>query len=280
MKNLIMTHTLAVSAIMSFSLNAFAAFVEVDTFESYTLGNSAIGGPAGWLGDSVTNLNAAADPTGGGNQVGRLSGDADEVLNTAGAVSEGNVGTFFFRAYLVASETNTDVTIGFTNLTGVGGSPNNSNYASLVRFNVDDGNSGANNAFEVYDGSYQSVTSPADVAPIETGEWYSFWMVSDTSANTWELYMQGGDVATQQQVAIGALDTDFAFRGGDVAVNSIMFRPNTDNNGEFMYIDDIYVDSDSGTGGNLSNPVIPEPSTFALMVLAGAGALMGARRKR
>ncbi len=254
---------------------ANADFVLVDDFEGYAADASAVGSN-GWIGSSntgVSYLRAVADPKDPTNQVGRTAPAANNrVANSEGAVEAGKVATLFFRLYLDPAKTTLVTGIGFTNMATTGptvASPSGDQWGPLMRLN--------GTALQVHDGPtnhadyYQTVTSPDDLSPMPTGDWYSFWMVANTSDQTWSLYVQGGDIEEQTRVAHGTNDQEFAFRGGSNVTEFVNFAivPFTGHGTEhYIYLDDVHIDVDSPVGGNLNNP-IPEPGSLALAAVGG-----------
>lgn len=258
---------------------ANAGFVLIDDFESYSPNGTAIGSN-GWISNNTNFLRISEDPTDASNQVGRAVGGANNrVYNSNGAVEAGNVGTLFFRLYIDPEMTDLNVGIGFTAkevAEGEGPSPSAAEWGPLMRLTAD--------TLDIHDGptagatGYQPVTTPDDVSPPPAGDWHSFWMVADTANGSWALYVQGGDIAEQTRVAHSDGKDVFAFRGDDVEelLNFAIVAFGSHTDGNHPYIDDLYIDVNSGPGGNLANP-IPEPGSLAII---GLGSLCFLKRRR
>ncbi len=119
-------------------------------------------------------------------------------------------------------------------------------------------------------GAYNGNTKTAGNDSVQDGApgaWQNFWFVLDTTADTFDLYVEGGSFLVQTQVA-----DDYSWYRDDLKnADGIMrgfYVQGSSSVNNVAYYDDIYVDA---TGVDLTNPLtaVPEPSSFlfGLMVL-------------
>ena len=90
-----------------------------------------------------------------------------------------------------------------------------------------------------------------EVTPFAADTWYKTWVVINNSADTYEVFVQGGALETVTQMTAGG-KTVFAFRNGQAANDlvNVFFRTNPPHTADFL-IDDIYLDT---AARNLSDP--------------------------
>ncbi|MEM6820830.1 MAG: PEP-CTERM sorting domain-containing protein [Verrucomicrobiota bacterium] len=262
MKALFMRKLLATSLLISITLygTGNAQFVLVDDFNSLTTGG--INGQNGWVSDTATFDVIDSSPASPTDQA-LQNGSANTFASVGtSAITQGNTGTLYFR--LNASDFASGQSIGLSDTVPTVQSGAFDTYRPHIAFN-------GTGDFLVRDGGGFSTVTNVSLA---TNTWYDFWMVANNSSETWELYVQGGSITTQTQVAVGATTT-FGFRNTTNAdLDSFLMVRGGGGNGDTVAVDDIYLDNSSI---NLANP-IPEPSSYALLGIA-AFALMFLRKR-
>ena len=243
---------------------AMAAWTEVDTFQSFSVGQT-INGVNGWqvvdFAGSNSGLNNAisSDPADGANKVLDVHGDADAENNDkAAAIADGNTGTLFFRFYVPTGNT-PDLSIG---VSGEAVPDNGSDLGPTFRIN--------DTSAQVYDSAFQTVGTLA------RDTWYSVWVVvaNNSGGDFFQAYIQGGEFTTQTKLYYGVDDDTFAFRNnptGDFLMLDI--RANGSHNGDSTLFDDIYIDA---TAENLT--AVPEPASLALLACGGVATMLRRRR--
>jgi hypothetical protein len=125
-----------------------------------------------------------------------------------------------------------------------------------------------NSNFEWYSFDGSSGAKFDQVSTFEANTWYNVTMDFDVTANTFQLFVQGGDFTSPTQLTWNSGDDTFAFRNGSATEISHIYITafsSTNNVNDGIRVDNI--------------TVIPEPSSLLLLVSAlGACALAWRRR--
>lgn len=229
---------------------ARAALVLLDSFEAYSTGAIAPQSGGWWSTSAAAQATVGVDPTDPGNQVLVQGDGADQWIrfnNGAGLVSEGSMGTLFFRVYAPGGAH-----------AGVALSPVSNATAwtdgkSILRI----GETASNQRFYgINDGTYQLLTDKT-----QSGAWYNVWMVVDNQARQHAYYVQSDDdpdFASQTLVGPALGDAGaLKFRQSvpDGSLTSILLRTGGAGQG-VLYFDDFYID---GAAVNLAKPHPAEP---------------------
>jgi len=268
------TRSLALIAVGLLSVPAHAAFTEIDDFEDGFASTTDGAGQNGWaaLGSGGASP-LITDPTDAGNTALRFIGgttgnDKKNVYKAASTgIADEGMGALFLRFYI--EDTNSDHTFGLT-ANSPPASGQTVELATTIR--IDD------TTLEVHDGSNGS-GSGGGFKNLATGlsgdTWYSLWVLVDNDADTFQVYIEGGDFATQTKLDASGDDTfDFRYGGGANALQNVVLSHNNSGNNDPILFDDIYVDTAAKT---LTNP-IPEPASIALLGL-GTLCLLGRSRR-
>lgn len=244
---------------------AHGQWSSLSDFESATAG--PVDGQEGWTttaGNTTAFYDVTADPSDPTNQALRTTGttgsgdmNGNAYISLGGnSIADGTTGTLFWR---MRNSDLGDLVVGAIDVAD----PAIPGWGGYEGYMVQ-GNAGGGNVFKVRDGG-----GFANLDAYTADEWYNVWLVLDHTADNSSLYVsQGADPA----VLLGAGD----FRTGnepDDTLTGINIRMGAAqlNNNAIGYVDDFYVDA---SGVNLSNPVIPEPTTAVLAAtLLGATAL-------
>lgn len=253
---------------LGFAGYAPGAFVLLDGFDGYNLGNLAPQSAGWWDTSTGSHATVGLDPTSPNNQVLVQGDGGDQWIrfnDGLNLVPDGSVGTFFFQVYAPGGAHN-----------GIGLSPaaaadNWSHGKPILRIGED----ASNQKFFGRNGnSYTLMTDQT-----QAGAWYNVWMVADNTANRQaSYYIQSDDDPTfATQTEIGS---DLAFRNNvpDGDLLSVFFRSAGTGTGT-LYFDNFQIDS---TGENLATPdlrnamvayreIFPNPSTAADLPLSTAG---------
>lgn len=286
-----------------------AVFVEFDTFDALAAGTN-IDGQNGWVAPNGPPAEGfrqvSIDPIHAGNNVVEIfeSGASDpnglgpHLWKSLGANSAPNADTAhtaYLRFMIPAYD---PATAGFPTASfALRSGPQTDNQATgmgphvLVR-GLGDGT----NVMQVRPNQDYDTNSPTYNEPpflnletlssaevnLETNTWYDLWMVTNNSADTFNLYVQGGDFATQTQLQVELPDTsvvtDIAFRdlrvpgeGGvlDADLDYFWIRPNADHDNHTIYFDHVFVDD----GENLTTPAFPDYAMPTLTVDRITGAM-------
>lgn len=237
----------------------FGAFVLLSDFDGLNTG--ALDGQGGWTKSTGSNTTASVivDPTNSNNQVASITDNTGSVGQTiflslgSEAIANNSTSTLFFRFYTTATTPNFN--LGLTDLAN----PSNANYAGY-QAQLRIGATASASTLEARNNSaFQSLGS------YSTGQWYNMWIVVDNTADTQTFYRSTG-TANGSLIGTGA----YSFRTG--TSNSIQTLQLISNDSQdAVLIDDIYIADGINTG------LIPEPSSFVLVSLAGLGLL---RRRR
>ncbi|MES2923211.1 MAG: hypothetical protein V4819_16770 [Verrucomicrobiota bacterium] len=232
--------SLTVAMLLGGGAQTHAAFGPVETFNDLT--NGAIGGQNGWVvtaGD-VTTSTVIADPSVAANKVLRHLGinDANKLLPTA--IPDASGGTLFYRLYLGASAN--DVSFGLSDQ-----SP-----PSLTDFNTFKVQNAvpAGASFRARD-----FDTTRTLFTMTSGVWYNFWCVTDTTTDTYRIYVQrDGDPSYSTRTELASSDGTWNFRSGANANPLRSFAILSNNANTNILLDDIYVDPTFIP--NLANPVL------------------------
>lgn len=208
-------------------------FVLVDNFE--TLNSGALGNSNGW--QSSGNVAVVVDPNGSSNQVVSLQNENVTAFKAVeNELNEGDTGTLYFRMMRQQS------------IDAFGGLSDEADPADWSAFETQTGINNLDlNKFAVRDGTEFRVS---DSEFIEN-RWYCAWVVTDNAADSYEVYLRGGQFATITRLLAEQLST-FGFRNGTAAnpLRTFYVRTGTDRGGIF-YVDDVYLDNNSQ---NFSDP--------------------------
>jgi hypothetical protein len=229
-----------------------AAFQLLENFE-LELGD--LNGQNGWVANGGV---VALDPDNPDNRVGAwVGGSGDRGSWKAATIANNTTGTLFFRLRVGSDNLDGPVlnwSVGMSDiaLTGQGGF---GDYQAQINQNRDAGNDFPNQVRSRNAGAFDTL------ADLQGGQWYNFWMVINNAANTYRVYMQGGQLPTQTLLQNAGGVTDFVFRNAGT-------RPDTDliylfirmpgSHVESLHVDDFWLDP---TGVNLADPSTP-PGAF------------------
>lgn len=225
------------------AISTQAAFQLVDNFQQLSAG--PLSGQNGW---DATLANVKSDPAQAGNKVASFEGEGPGGANRPLLIPNGTTSTLFFRAYSEADTTLVDWFAGMSDVavTGLGAFPD---------FEVQIGYAGAQvlDTLRIRDGASGNQAAGEFLART----WYKIWAVIDNTADTTEVFIQGGNYAEQTQVAATATgNTSFVFRNsgsGPVANDLIRFfvKCGSAATPGPALLDDIYL----ATGRDLTDPV-------------------------
>ncbi len=201
-----------------------AMAVQVDTFESYSLGNVEDVASPPWV--VTTPSDATEVPTieaeDSGNQ---YIASVCTYINVAG-VANGDVGTVFFRV-MVPEGSNPDCSVGMSDVEDATGAWDNyESYCAIVGTDFRVRNSGSNTS----------------VATVDEDVWYNVWLVTDNGSDTHDVYLTtGSDEPTEaDKVADG-----FSYRNGtsDTLGTFKIYGRGNASSSRAIYVDDIYITS-------------------------------------
>jgi hypothetical protein len=182
-------------------------------------------------------------------------------------IAGSSFGTLFFQVF--ANNPNLNVSIGLSDQAAPTDANNFASFEPQFRMNY---NAGAPR-FDVRNGgTWVNLTVPT---AITVGQWYNVWIVANTTADTWDCYINTG---TANATA------------GDLKMSGIAFRDATDHN---TALTTLLVYSGAIAGGTLAASVdnfyessgidwvypIPEPGTLAMLAL-GLGSLLVLRKRK
>ena len=257
-----MKKNILILASLNASVSAFAQFVEVDTFDSYTAGSSASAQSANWT--TTGGSNTVVDFS--GNNAITVDANGDGVRYNNGSVfstPNNSLSTTFFQVYLASDADGSsaqDFRILDTDSTSQDGSQ------AGVRFRVTSGGTAIQTLLRT--GS-NDVEVELNDARISFDTLYNAWVVTNTTSDTYSLYMSTGTDAAVGMERVGqSTIASEAFQSAQTgSLDRIYLRNSSGNSTGGSYFDNIYFDA---SGSNLANPV-PEPSAYGL--IAGALAL-------
>lgn len=246
----------------------------VDDFQTYSTGLVSGGVTSGvW-----TNLHGTTAPP--NVDTGTIQNESGNLLLTLGSTTAGSgvyralpsaipgfsTGTLFFQVR--GNDNLLNSSFGLSDVAAPTDANNFAVFEPQMRM-INTG--GANLRFNVRNGgAFTDLTTPT---AITVGQWYNVWMVANTTADTWDCYINTG---TADATA------------GDLKMSGIGFRDATDHNTALTTIlvytgaggamdasfDNFYMSA----GLNLVNPV-PEPGTMTMLAL-GLGSLLFLRKRK
>jgi hypothetical protein len=253
--------------VTTFAIQAQAAWILADNFESYNAGTLASGVTGGtWTGIFSGTANAtiaAADEnkvlrywgTGGGGSGdwrGAVANLATSFSNNL-SLAHGASGTYFLQMRHEGG--NIDNVFGLSDIAVTNNNPWQQ-YATTLSL--------------VSNGNLRAWNGSADIllATITPGDWFNVWIYVDNASKTFKVgHSVGAADATVHETAFS-----FGRRGAaDASIGFLAFT--TLGTGPGVMVDNIHFAS----GENFVNP-IPEPSTYAL--LFGAVVLLGTAARR
>ena len=203
-----------------------------DAFESGELDEQG-----GWQGSSE-NARVASDPSRGDNKVLEVSGSRTRA-HGALVIAEGTVATVFFRLRFSAG---TDVSIGLS----AASRPTSTRHFETQMRVVHEAPEAPSAALEIRDGADERV-----VGALLPETWYGVWMLADAMTDSYQLYIQGGELDEPTQVSGEGGEAVFSFRNGEDDEDLLHFyvRSESGQDGAVL-IDDLHVSE----GANLANP--------------------------
>lgn len=215
----------------------------------------AVSGPLAGYNDWVSNGGLiASDPAGGDNLVLTFGGTGDRGSFRPVTLANGTSGTLYLR--LRVATDNADLTspvinwsAGLSDVALTSGNGEFADFEAQLNQNRDAGNDLPETMRTRDAGAFTRVMT------LQAGVWYSIWMVIDNAADRYEVFAQGGEHATQTQLADPTGKTQFTFRnsGGGVVANDLVrfFIRLTSTHLGSVYLDDLWLDP---SGRNLTNP--------------------------
>lgn len=248
----------AAAAMVLLCLPARAAWVALDTFDSYATGTLA--GQGGWtLSTGSGNTSTVEDQS--GNKVAAMtSGTANQTLYRSlggNAIANNTTTTLFFRFQSTLAQPNFNI-----GLLDIAAPANGTFNINQSQFRVaGDTAANANNLYT------RDFTGFVDIGDFQITTWYNLWMVVNNTTDRTTFYTSTG-------TADGTLLGDpagYTFRVA--SSNPISTLQVISSNPTAVFLDDFYVDN---SGQNIVNP-IPEP---AVSGLAGLASLALIRRRR
>ncbi len=258
----------ALGAALCFAGSAPAAFVLLDSFEGYNLGNIGPQSGGWWSTSSGPQATVGLDPANPANQVLVQGGAGDNWIRFNDGISlvpDGSVGTLFFRVHIPGDAHNAIA------LSPQAGATTWSDGKSILRI----GETSSNRRLYGWSGGNYSLMHNQALA----GAWYNVWMVADNTSNRQASYyiQSDDDPAFSVQTQIGS-NMGFRQSVSDGDLLSIFLRTGSPG-ATTMYFDDFHVDS---TAVNLATPdmrklhvvyreIFPNPSTAQDLPLSTAG---------
>lgn len=238
---------LAAVIVLFGSGSADAAFVLVEDFNALSTGG--VNGQNGWTADSATVNVIDTAPASASDKALQNGDNSTEAYKTIPTIADGATGTAFFQFHLTSLTPGqswglADSSIGATAF---------DSYRPQIALNA------AGNFVALDGGSSAAI----DNVSLSTGVWYSIWMVTNNASNDYQVYIQGGSIASQTQLTASG-DGTFAFRNTETssaALTNFLFARGT-GTADSVAIDNLYVDN---AGQNLANPiaaVIPTPAAL------------------
>jgi hypothetical protein len=245
-------------AVATWALPASAAFVSVDDFQSYTVGNFNVGGStaqAVWKirdgATTVANSGLVEVRLDGANQhLGfGWGGGQRGVYRPAPPIVEGDVATYYFQVR--SQDATPDVSYGLTDQAlPTNAAPQGFGDFEVQLALVDDGNT-TNNLFRLV-GRNGGVLQELATG-LSPNTWYDIWAVVNNSTDQYNVYFG----TTGDPNVLGTLvGTGLGFRNGLAANDLITFMTLTGSGGTAdrqAHLDNIYFNSEA----------VPEPASLS-----------------
>lgn len=231
-----------------------AAYRKVDDFESYATGN--VDGRGNWhmVGTSA-NSQVVADPVNGANKCLRVNAAWSGCYNTlASAIPAGSTATIFFRGNF-PGQYGGDSIVGLSK----NGPPNSMNSG--------DGDLTAGLKYNGWQSPMVKAYNNSGLAGVLNntgGAWYKFWIVVNTTANTYTVYTNAAGPAAASGLV-------FQGGGSGSALRSFIFGGEGSNGGGNNYVDDIYIDYSGDSHATDPTTLPPAPANLTV-TKAGANA--------
>lgn len=256
------------------SADLITGWQKIDDFQSYATGrvNENVTG-GNWVAHGNTSLVQILEDD--GNQYIAMGhhGEPNNRRTASHALDEGfqlapggGTATYFMRTRFVEGVNEQLLGIAKPNVSTGSLDPTFNDYMMQVRVN-------SNGSVDVRDGG--SFVGVAGAGSVPQDTWVNLWMVAhrpESGGNTWDLYMTTGNDSAVGSVPLQATIGFRTNLGDPLATVLLMGEGAT---AQFAsHFDDIYFSS----GQNLT--LIPEPSSAALLVLAGLAMLLLRRRRK
>lgn len=199
-------------------------FQLVERFDA--LGQGAIHGKGGW--SAIGNASVADDPNQNGNAVLQLAGGNAAAHKALPApLAQGELGTLHFRLRRDGA------------VDGFGGLSDEAAPTDFAAFETQFGaQETAPDQFRARDGANFASLNSA----FANRTWYCIWLVMNNSADTYEVYVRGGDLRQVTQLEGGGKG-QFAFRNGGANPLTTFLALTGSSGSQHLYIDDIYIDT-------------------------------------
>ncbi|AKC81758.1 hypothetical protein IMCC26134_01345 [Verrucomicrobia bacterium IMCC26134] len=222
---------------------AHAAYQAVETFNNLNTG--ALGGQNGWAVSTESTTAApavAADPADAVNKVLAMAGVRDAAKALPTAIADASGGTLFYRIR-IGGLTN-DVSFGLSYV-------NPASLTAFTGYEIQGNITGTNGNF----GSRDGATNRSPLLNLVANSWYNVWYVINTTADSYQLYVQrDGDATYATQTQIASSDGTWNFRNASAASALTSFVILSNSATTNIYFDDIYVDT--SVTPNLTNPAL------------------------
>jgi hypothetical protein len=237
-----------------------STFGQIDDFEGP---EGSLNGRLGW---SSNGGEIVVDPANSNNRVARLGGTGDRGSHIPAVIANGQTGTLFFR--LRVDTDNSDPanpvlnwSIGMSDV-ALTGNGEFGDFEAQLNQNRDAGNDYPDYVRIRDAGAFIPLT------PLRAEVWYKVWMVINNATDATQVYMQGGQFATQTLVQSEDGRSSFTFRnsGGGPAGNDLIrfFIRLTGSHAGNLYLDDIWLNSARADLSDPSTiPVVDLPPAFS-----------------
>lgn len=219
-----------------------SGYTVIENFDALTLGS--ISDQNGWGGSGLDGASVVFDSDIDDNKILQVRDDAKIFKNFLGIGNNTN-GTVYFR---IKRDGLVDASVGVSDIS----SPTEFNdFENQVSFKNDDtiyANNGDFLALSVFD---------QDV-------WNCVWIATNSTTDTYQIYMQGGELSQPENLASGNLST-FPYLNGEGSDDISTFFISLNNSSGIFYIDDINYSNSTNlitlpeTSNSCTSIVMPEP---------------------